>query len=182
MELDVSTAFLKPAEPFPFEAEVSLEPQDVNGETVAFDPVKVEGSFYVLDDAVRLEGELQTVAHGTCALCLERADAPVVVSFSETFRKDANETEDECFRYEGKAVPLDHMTLTLVMLNLPMRFVCKAGCQGGPELRAWRNEEALSPDAEGPRTRRPFEALQSLLDEEAGASAETPAKGSPKGE
>lgn len=77
MELDVSKAFLTPATPFPFEAEVALEPQDVGGETVTFDPVRIEGSFYAADDMVRLEGRLRTVAHGACALCMEQADAPL---------------------------------------------------------------------------------------------------------
>ena len=36
MELDVSKGFLKPDEAFPFEAEVVLPPQEVNGETVFF--------------------------------------------------------------------------------------------------------------------------------------------------
>ena len=79
---------------------------------------------------------------------------------------DANETEDECFRYEGKSVPLDHMALTLVMLSLPMRFVCgSADCHAATELKAWNeagkvwNEE---PEDEG--TYRPFEGLDELLD------------------
>ena len=163
MELDVSKAFLTPATPFPFEAEVALEPQDVGGETVTFDPVRIEGSFYAEDDMVRLEGRLRTVAHGACALCMEQADAPVEVDFAENFRKDANETEDEVFRYAGKTVPLDHMALTLVMLNLPMRFECEAGCEGSAELKAWKNENPKSSCEDGSPTQRPFEALQSLL-------------------
>ena len=43
MELDVSKGFLKPDESFPFEAEVVLPPQEVNGETVSFDPVALQG-------------------------------------------------------------------------------------------------------------------------------------------
>ena len=42
MELDVSKGFLKPDEAFPFEAEVVLPPQEVNGETVSFDPVALD--------------------------------------------------------------------------------------------------------------------------------------------
>ena len=63
MELDVSKGFLKPAEAFPFEAEVVLPPQEVNGETVSFDPVAMQGTYTVYDGKVRLEGELETAAH-----------------------------------------------------------------------------------------------------------------------
>ena len=63
MELDVSKGFLKPDEAFPFEAEVVLPPQEVNGETVSFDPVAMQGTYTVYDGKVRLEGELETAAH-----------------------------------------------------------------------------------------------------------------------
>ena len=39
MELDVSQGFLHPATAFPFEASLTLEAQDVGGETVTFDPI-----------------------------------------------------------------------------------------------------------------------------------------------
>ena len=110
-----------------------------------------------------MEGELRTVAHAPCARCMQPASAPVIVRFDETFRRDANETEDESFRYEGKTLPLDHMTLTLVMLNLPMRFLCKEDCEGSPEWQAWQNASPKSSCEDGSPTQRPFEALQRLL-------------------
>lgn len=166
MELDVSRGFVHPATPFPFEAKLMLEAQDVGGEAVTFDAVTLEGTYFVADDTVRLEGRLTTTAHAACAVCLAPAEKAIEIDFDETFRKDANETEDECFRYEGKSVPLDHMALTLVMLSLPMRFVCgSADCHADTELKAWNeagkvwNEE---PEDEG--TYRPFEGLDELLD------------------
>ena len=42
MELDVSRGFIHPATPFPFEASLTLEAQDVGGETVTFDPVALD--------------------------------------------------------------------------------------------------------------------------------------------
>lgn len=163
MKLDISQGFLHPGTPLPFQAEVVLEDQDVNGETVTFDPIRLEGTYFVADDTVRLEGGLKTVAHATCALCLNPVSVPLEVSFAETFRKDANETEDECFRYEGKAVPLEHMALTLVLLNLPMRFVCGEGCRADGELKAW-NEDAKTWAEESEATYRPFEQLGQMLE------------------
>lgn len=168
MELDVSKAFVTPATEFPFEAAVSLPPQDVSGETVTFDAVTLRGAYSAYDGVVRLEGTLETVAHCACALCMEPASASVRTAFAENFRKDANEAEDECFRYEGKNVPLDHMTLTLVMLNLPMRFECEGGCEGSEALKAWRKVNPVSTDDSGAPTQHPFESLRSLLNEESG--------------
>lgn len=144
MELDVSRGFVHPATPFSFETSLTLEAQDVGGETVTFDPVKLKGTYFVVDDTVRLEGKLMTRAHAACAVCLAPAEKAVEIDFDETFRKDANETEDECFRYEGKSVPLDHMALTLAMLNLPMRFVWRQ-----PELPCRRGAEGLERRGKG---------------------------------
>ena len=169
MNLDVTKAFVRPMEDFTFEVEVLLEKQDVNGDEVSFDPVKLEGTFSMIDDVVTLEGELRTVAHAPCALCMEMASAPVEVSFRETFRKDADEEEDGCFHYENKLLPLEHMTLTLVLLNMPMRFQCDHDCTDGKGLTAWDEEKTVwaeEADGEQQGTYRPFEGLAQLLDEE----------------
>lgn len=166
MELDVSKAFLKPTTAFPFEAKVSLPPQDVGGETISFDEIALQGTYSVYDNVVRLEGTLETIARGACALCMQPAQSPIHVVFAESFSRDADEFEDELFRYEGKSVPLDHMTLTLVMLNLPMRFECETKCDGSDELKAWQKANPVSSDDVGAPTQHPFEALRSLLNED----------------
>ena len=163
MELDVSKAFLSPGAEFPFEGMVSIAPQDVTGETVTFDEVSICGTFMVLEEKVHLRGTLETVAHGDCVMCMEKAAVPVHVSFMETFRKDANEMEEEDFSFNGKAVSLDQMTLTLVMLNLPMRFLCREDCRGSGELQAWQNESSPGSQEESTSVQHPFAALQSLL-------------------
>ncbi len=169
MNLDVTKAFVRPMESFPFQVEVALEKQDVNGDQVSFDPVKMEGTFSMIDDVVTLEGELHTVAYAPCALCTETASAPVDVAFRETFRKDADEEEDGCFRYDNKLLPLDHMTLTLVLLNMPMRFQCDHDCTDGTGLTAWDEEKTVWAEEDGGEqqgTYRPFEGLAQLLEEE----------------
>ncbi len=166
MELDVSKGFISQETAFPFEAEVVLPPQDICGETVSFAPVKLNGKYTVYDDMVTVEGSLETVAHGACSVCMEPAQAPVTVSFTERFRRDADEEEDECFRYEGKKLPLEHMTLTLVLLNTPMRFDCGTGCTAAVELKPWNEADKVwaenGDDVQD--TYRPFEGLKDLLD------------------
>ncbi len=167
MQLDVSKAFVKPGEPLPFEAEVTLAPQELSGESVSFDPVTLKGTYTLLDDTIRLEGELSTVAHAACARCLAPAHAPIALSFAETFRKDVDEVADEDFRYEGKSVPLDHMALTLVMLNLPMRFLCAENCAADLHTQAWDEEGTVwaeDGESDAPGVYHPFEGLKDLLD------------------
>ena len=167
MNLDVSKAFVRPMNEFPFEVEVELAPQDVNGDEVTFDAVHLEGVYSMNDDAVTLEGTLKTAAYAPCARCMEKAAAPIEVAFCETFRKDADEEEDGCFRYENKQLPLDHMTLTLVLLNMPMRFQCDHDCINGAGLTAWNEQDTVwAEEEEAQGTYRPFEGLKQMLEEE----------------
>lgn len=168
MKLDVSKAFIRPMIEFPFEVEVPLENQEINGDEVSFDPVKLEGTYVMNDDVIRLKGELHAVAHAPCAVCLNPVEITVDVPFEETFRKDADEEEDGTFRYEGKQLPLEYMTLTLVMLNMPMRFKCPGECSADGELTMWDESTKIwaEEEEESAGTYRPFEGLQQMLDEQ----------------
>jgi uncharacterized protein len=163
MDIDVTQALLKPGESFPFEAEVGIDPQNVGNEIVAFDPVFLSGTYSAVDGMVHVSGKLRTTAHASCAMCLGNVDLPLELKFQETFRKDAVETEDEAFAYQGSSVSLNHLSLTLVMLNLPMRFLCDENCPGSKELQAYRTISKSSCQED---TQRPFEALKRLLEED----------------
>lgn len=163
MELDVTQALLRPGEAFPFQAAVAVAPQDVDGEQIVFDKVALSGAYSAVDGTVQLKGELSTTAHAHCAMCLETVDYPMAVKFRESFREDAVETEDEAFHYEGHTVSLDQMTLTLLMLNLPMRFLCREDCRGGTVLEPYNTITKSSCQED---SQRPFEALKRLLEED----------------
>ncbi len=166
MTLDVSKAFVRPMISFPFEVDVPLANQQVNGDDVSFEPVHLEGAYELTDDRIRLVGKLHAVAHAPCAVCLNDVNVPIDVDFEETFRKDANEEEDGDFRYEGKVLDLQQMTLTLVMLNMPMRFKCEGECKADGELMAWNEAETVwAEEEEEPQgTYRPFEGLKDMLE------------------
>lgn len=163
MELDITKVLLAPGMEIPFEANVELPPQDVTGDTVTFDTISLKGTACAMDDTVRLAGTLHTTAHAPCAMCLAPANAELELDFDEVFRKDADEFVDEAFHYEGSKVPLDQLALTLVMLNLPMRFLCREDCDGGEQAQKWRADVSKSSCEDGSPSQRPFEALQHLL-------------------
>jgi uncharacterized protein len=162
VKLDVTQALQRPGEDFPFEVKVGVSPQDLDGEPVAFDDVALSGTYSAMDGAVQLKGILRTTAHASCAKCLKPVNYPMELSFRESFRKDTVETEDEAFRYEGNSVSLDQMVLTLLMLNLPMRFLCREDCPGGAQNPYSTNSKSSCQED----TQRPFEALKRLLEED----------------
>ena len=163
MKLDVTQALLRPGERFPFDLKVGIAPQDVDNDRISFDEVLLMGTMSATDGVLQLNGTLHTTAHASCAMCLESVEYPMDLKFQEIFRKDAVETEDEAFRYEGFEVSLDQMTLTLLMLNLPMRFLCREDCTGGEALKKYQTNSKSSCQED---TQRPFEALKRLLEED----------------
>ena len=163
MVLEVSKGFLKHGTAIPFEVDATLPPQDVMGEVVTFENAFVQGSYRVVEDSIHLEGELSIAACGHCSMCLREVKHPLQISFSEVFRKGANEMEEDAFHFQGKEVSLTQMVLTLVMLELPMRFSCKEECDGNEAVQVLQQVISKSSCQEGLSTQRPFEALQHLL-------------------
>lgn len=173
MALDITRALQQPGEVFPFREEVSIPPQDIMGEEVRFDdPAVLEGSMCVTDSVLRLWGQMSARAHGTCAKCLAPAAHEISVRFDETFlpegeRKPGEEEDildaDDHFTYDGPRFPVDRLALTLAVLDLPIRFLCREDCPG--ILTAPPDDVTHAGQKELP-DEHPFSALQQLLNKD----------------
>lgn len=169
MLLDVSRALRAPGEEIPFLHRDAIPPQEILGETVEFSDVCLDGFFSAMDESLRIHGTLRAVAHGHCAGCLKPVDYQVEVPFDETFTRQsrfAPQEEDpdgeEGWIYEGSKVELSHLTMTLAVLDLPIRFECEGGC---PALSALPSEDDFTTHAcqKDMPDQHPFSALQQLL-------------------
>ena len=172
MKLNITEALRRPGESIPFIHEACIEPQDIMGDRVTFDPVRMEGSFSLIDGRLHLVGRLATVAYGSCANCLEAADYPVNLRFHEVFSRKGEETEEEedeldrtdRLAYDGPQLAVDQLALTLVVLDLPMRFLCREDCKG--LLGITKTNREADADQEDLTTQHPFSALQQLLNKD----------------
>lgn len=163
MKLDVLHALRDPGTAYAFAVEQTIAPQDVSGEEVAFDPVQLSGHLTANEDgSVVVEGSLTTTAHAHCAKCLSPASCPVTGNFRETFLHGGDPEDDEIFAYEGAQLDFAKLTLTHVLLNLPMRFLCKEDCKGFEEYEEVNQHKHCRDDV---NVQRPFAALQQLLAE-----------------
>ena len=169
MMLDVSQALRFPGEAFPFRHEERLPPQEILGEVVNFpDPVVLEGNYAMTDDTLLIKGSLHATAHASCARCLEPVahalSVPVEEAITHTERampmpEDDQGMWEEQFSFTGSAVELNPLATTLVLLALPIRFLCRKGCKGLHEtIRQDKHDSQKDlPEA------HPFSALQQLL-------------------
>lgn len=164
MMLDVLQALRDPGMAYAFSAEQTMAAQDISGEEVTFEPVHLEGRLTANEDgSVMVEGALSTTAHAHCAKCLSPAACTVTGSFQETFLHGGDPEDDEIFTYEGAKLDLEKLTLTHVLLNLPMRFLCKEDCCGAEQYLETAKQQKHCPD--DAKIQRPFAALQQLLAE-----------------
>ena len=167
MLLDVSQGLRQPAQEFPFSHEEAIPPQEIFGDLVTFDePVRLEGKYMVVGDSLRLHGQLQAIAHGKCALCLEDVTLNIDVAFDEMYTHVDRKTEDmtEEFdrpAFEGSKVDLSQLALTLAVLELPIRFECIGGCKAEGTPTNYSHACRI----ESPKE-HPFSALQQLLKED----------------
>lgn len=160
MLLDVSRALRAPGEPFSFVHHERIAPQDIYGEKVTFDePVVLEGRFSMSGNDLTLDGTLTATAHSRCCNCLEMATVNLKVPFHEVFTKVDRvvpEQEDDPDRwvFAGSKIETGHLALTLALLELPIRILCKPDCEG---------YKRLAPQYSAPQKESPFAVLQTLI-------------------
>lgn len=166
MPLDISRALRSPGDSFPFLLEEQVPAQEVLGDLVRFDPLRIEGSFTLQDGKLRLEGTMTGRAEASCANCLQPASYPLDIPFDEVYtsREEMIEPEPledgEMLVFDGPLVDLAPLALTLSLLELPLRFLCREDCQGLLNVTPLTPAEALEED---PYKDHPFAALQVLL-------------------
>ncbi len=171
MTLNVSKALKQPGTSFPLTGEQAIAPQEIGGETVTFEPARLEGRFMAVDGGkVSLKGTLRTRAHALCANCLAPAEAAVEEDFDELFVLGGDPEDPEIFTYTGQEIDLEKLAMTTALLGLPARFLCREGCDRQPDFDDADVDVCLC-QKELPG-QRPFAALKQLLADGAGKNAD----------
>ena len=92
-----------------------------------------------LRDTVFVEGSLETTVATNCCRCLELANFPVMSNFRYTFAPAGNQPRDEQELhsedlefgfYEGDIIDLDDLLFEQIMLQIPIKVLCKDTCKG----------------------------------------------------
>lgn len=90
-------------------------------------------------DSVFVEGSIDTVIETDCSLCLDKAHIPVSSRFHYTFVPRRGDVEDEkeltaedmdVEYYVEETIDLDPIILEQIVLQIPMRVVCRETCRG----------------------------------------------------
>ena len=90
-------------------------------------------------DSVFVDGSIDTVVETDCSLCLEKAIVPVSSRFHYIFmphHKDVPEERElmaedmDVEYYEEETIDLDPIILEQIVLQIPIRVVCRETCRG----------------------------------------------------
>ena len=161
MFLDVSVALKNPGCEYPFHAEETIAPQEISGDEITFDTAVLNGVMCAEEETVTLTGTLKTVVHTRCANCLNPAQCEILAQFDENFLHGGDPDDNENFSYEGSRIDLEKLTLSVTLLEMPMRILCKEDCRG--LLEQYSADDNIDATRKELPTQRPFAALQQLL-------------------
>lgn len=78
---------------------------------------------------ILLIGSVQTVLLLTCDRCNEPVRYPLITEFSKDIRVDVDHEDDEVY-LEGNILLLEQLAKNEVLLNFPMKILCKEDCMG----------------------------------------------------
>lgn len=166
MRLDVRNALKNPGQSYPLSRALSLPPMDVLDDVIRFDQILLSGEFVGSDESVRIDGDITAIVHAHCALCLEPLHTEVQTHVDEVFTQRPNPDDPDQYPLDGYEIELTDLVRDALLLELPMRFVCREDCEGlCPVCGANRNTQRCTCQ-EGRERKHPFSALSELLTED----------------
>lgn len=154
--------------------ETQLDPVEFSGQTVQFPkPFRGRAEIWNAGDRLLVQAQVEGEALVQCSRCLTPFKAPLSVSFEEEFveglvEEEAPREDEEdlsvATRYEGDVIDLTDSLRDSILLELPMKPLCRPDCAGlCPTCGANLNEGPCG--CEKSHTVDPrLAALQKLLD------------------
>lgn len=129
MKIDIADAVRNEGEVYTSVFDGELENIDFMGETFKFPKVHVDAEYRFDGEGLTVEGDLKAKTEVICSRCLKPFMYPVEFEFMEYYAKDPQQDEG-VYAYTGDIITLDTMLQDNVIMNLPMRFLCKESCKG----------------------------------------------------
>lgn len=130
MLLDVSNALKNPGQAYPFELSLSLPSMEVLDDPVDFGTVTVSGTFTGAVESVSVKGHVEANVQSRCALCLADVACAVSAELDEVFTREPDPKDPDGRPLQGHSVELSDVVKDALLLELPIRFLCKADCRG----------------------------------------------------
>lgn len=128
MRINIADALQSEGEAFAARYTGPMAPVEYGGESFPFpDGVVVEAEYRFDGEGVTVTGNFAASIPAECARCLKDLMHPISLRFAEYYSR---KPEEGMYAFEGEEIDLDQMLGDNMVLNLPMRFLCRQDCKG----------------------------------------------------
>ena len=113
---------------------------DFGSDVVQTEPLEIRGSAELLASAIRLRGQLRTAVEISCARCLEPCRRDIEKEFDLFYNPVATIAQEEVISvskdeleigfYHGDGLLLEDAIQEQVLLDLPIKDICRENCSG----------------------------------------------------
>lgn len=162
--LNVSRALKYPGQQYPFEADAQIEEMDVLGDPVRFEDVAVKGVCVGTGDTVGIEASAAAKVVSRCARCLEEVVLPLTAEMDVEFTRQPDPENPDQYVFEGFTLDLTDAVRDALVLELPLRFLCRADCKGLCSRCGVNLNTGSCTCQEGIDEMNPFAALRSIVE------------------
>ena len=128
--------------PVPFSVEIQPGDIELDSRLTQVSPLSAEGRATLLNQSlgeIRVAGTLNVNVSSACDRCLEATSLPIQSAFDLVYvpapeegagEAEVDERGIEVGYYEGPGLVLNDILREVVLLALPMQFVCQENCKG----------------------------------------------------
>lgn len=159
--INISGALKNPGQAYPVNLAFAFDPVEIMGDEVRFSDVRFEGEYLSAKDEISLSGTVTAKAHSRCANCLTDVMVDISADLDAEFAR-GGDGEDK-YPLEGYEIDPAPAVREAVLLELPIRFLCREDCKGICPVCGKNRNTDLCTCHGGPAKPNPFSALTSLL-------------------
>ncbi len=162
--LNISRALKNPGQSYPIEVALPDETIEVMGDEITLADVCFDGVFFGAGEEVNVNGKISALAKTQCANCLIPIEKKVKADLDAVFVVGGD--GEDAYPITGYEIDLEPVIREAVILELPIRFLCKDDCKGlCPKCGKNRNHELCTCPKDMGKL-NPFSALNSLLSDQ----------------
>lgn len=131
MQIDVRKFFEIVGEREEFEFSLDLSETEIWSHKPIVSPVKIKGYVQNKSSIVTLAYKAFVNLHTFCDRCLTEFDKDLDFSFEYTLVPELQDEDgDGYILVEGDFLDLDELCVSDIVLNLPLKFLCREDCKG----------------------------------------------------
>ena len=93
-------------------------------------PFVLKGELERAKEGFRFSGSLKAQPRLLCDLCLSEFSKTIEFPVFGIFDREEHDSEDACYVFEDSQIDLELMIRTEILLNFPMKNVCRPDCKG----------------------------------------------------